>query len=509
MKNNFILHAFLIIFLFVADSLFAQPVFIKDSLDNYVKEAMNYWEVPAVSIAIVKDGKIVLLKAYGTKGIHSKELVDENTLFMIGSNTKLFTATALAIAEQEKKLSLTDKANKWLPYFKLKDTLAGRSTNIKDLLSHRLGFETFQGDFTYWNSKLSRQEVVKKMALLQAPYEFRTTWGYSNAAFVACGEILKAATGQSWENYIQSKILLPLNMNNTLMLCENIKTAKNIALPHSIINDTLKQIEYANIDNLAPAGSMSSNAKDLSNWLITQLENGSFNNKQVIASNAILTTRIPQSILGIDNKPQQQTHFYTYGLGVLITDRANKLVYNHTGGVNGFTSFIGFIPEEKLGVVVLTNTDQNNLYNDLGTQILDAYLNIPFQNYSKNSFKLYQQQLAQQKIFADSLRAIVAKKNQPPLPLDQFTGEYSNEVYGKISITKNNDHLILHFSNHAILTATLHYLKNNTFLCDYSDSIYGSALEFPFVLENGKVKEFTLSVSNFVENKTYTFTKTK
>lgn len=121
---------------------------------------------------------------------------------------------------------------------------------------------------------------------------------------------------------------------------------------------------------------------------------------------------------------------------MLITDRANKLVYNHTGGVNGFTSFIGFIPEEKLGVVVLAKTVQNNLYNDLGTQILDTYLNIPFHNYSKNSFKLYQQQVAQQKIVANSLRAIVAKNNQPPLPFNQFTGEYSNEVYGKFLLQK-------------------------------------------------------------------------
>ena len=184
MKRIFVF--FLLFFVFKIS--YAQTSFIKDSLENYIEKGMKLWKIPGLSIAIVKDGKVVHLKGYGVTDLSSKQPVDENTLFMIGSNTKLFTATALAMLEQEKKISLDDKVKKWVPYFNLKDTLASNAVIIRDLLCHRIGFETFQGDFTYWASNLTRQDVIKRMALIDAPYNFRTNWGYCNAAFVTSGK---------------------------------------------------------------------------------------------------------------------------------------------------------------------------------------------------------------------------------------------------------------------------------------------------------------------------------
>src|ERR1700749_848675 len=158
--------------------------FIPDSLDAYINRALTNWRIPGAAVCIVKDNKIVLLKGYGIKELGLNNKVNENTLFMIGSNTKAFTATALTILETEHKLSLDDKVTKYIPTFKLDNKAAGEMATVRDLLCHRLGFQTFQGDFTYWTSNLTREQVVEKMAHVKATYSFRSKWGYTNAAFL-------------------------------------------------------------------------------------------------------------------------------------------------------------------------------------------------------------------------------------------------------------------------------------------------------------------------------------
>ncbi|WP_461533358.1 serine hydrolase [Sinomicrobium sp.] len=508
MTTKLLKHLLIFCVLLIAQiSTAQQPAFISDSLDTYIEREMKDWRIPALAVAIVKDGKIVHLKGYGTKSVDSDDAVDENTLFMIGSNSKLFTATALAILEQDKKLSLDDKAKKWLPYFNLKDNSTGSAVTIKDLLSHRIGFESYKGDFTYWCSNLTREEIVRKMAIADLAYDFRTTWGYCNAAFVASGEVVEAVSGEKWETFVKKNILSPLRMNSTLMLAREISDAKNIAFPHTDIDGKMTKIDFPMIDNMAPAGSMSSNVKDMANWLIAQLQSGKFEGKQLISKDAILATRQLQTVKQFDQEKEKYTHFYMYGLGLTVQDRDNRIEFGHTGGVDGFTSSVSFIPEEQLGVVVLTNTNSNSLFRILNRQIVDAYLGIPYENYSTKALKTSRENAAKKKARIDSLRAVVAQRNKMDLPLEKFTGDYTHELYGDIFIEAKKGDLIIHFSNHPNLTAKLQHLKDNTFLCDYSIPTYGSALEFPFVIKDGKVTGFTLSADHFVEISTYDFTK--
>ena len=156
---------------------------MRDSMDSYISRSMQKWQIPAVAVCVVKDGHVIFMKGYGVTEAGTGQQVNENTLFMIGSNTKAFTATAMAELDYEKKLSLDDRVQKWLPSFRLRDSLANGEVILRDLLCHRLGLETFQGDFTYWMSDLSRQEVLQKLALIRPVYGFRTHYGYTNAAF--------------------------------------------------------------------------------------------------------------------------------------------------------------------------------------------------------------------------------------------------------------------------------------------------------------------------------------
>jgi CubicO group peptidase (beta-lactamase class C family) len=503
--------ALFLLLLLVNITVFAQtdslPGFVRDSLDMYVQRAMQEWQIPGVAVAIVRDGKVVLMKGYGIREEGNNEKVDENTLFMIGSNTKAFTATALAMLDSRKKLSLDDKVQKWLPDFTLYDPWVAKEAIIRDLLCHRLGFETFQGDFMYFDSDLSTAEVREKMGKLKPLYSFRSKWGYTNSAFMTAGEIIPKVTGKSWATFITDSIFQPLGMSRSLALSVDIDHASNRAAAHTIVEGKLRKIPYGHIDNLAPAGSISSSVSDLTHWVIAQLGGGKYEGRQVIPVAAINETRTPHSILGNGNVLFNKGHFALYGLGWFLQEYSGRKIVSHTGGVNGFVTSITLVPEDKLGIVVLTNTDANNFYEALKWEVMDAYFSLPYRNYDRVYYNYYS---AAQKQDAEWLRkkrdTIAMARNN--LPLASYTGEYRHDVYGTMTISNENGKLIARFQHHKGRYATLEYLGPGRLLASFNDPLYGNKEWIVDVADN-KVKSIKVQVADFVEFTPYTFTKTK
>lgn len=356
----------LLIFLFINSNSAQQiPSFIADSLDIYVNRGLHNWQIPGAAVLIVKDGKVVLSKTYGVKELGTNDKVDENTLFMIGSNTKAFTGTALALLEEEGKLKLDDKVIKYLPDFKVKDEWVTNHLNLFDIVSHRMGFETFQGDFMYWTSDLTADEVIEKFGQLTPKYDFRTKYGYTNAGYAVAGKVIEKVSGLSWGDFIKEKIFKPLEMKRIVPLSVDFMQADNIAKPHTLVEGKMSVIPIQNIDNLAPCGSIGSSINELSHWLIAQLDSGKYNNQSVIPFSVIKKTRQPQTIQGRVRHPFNIGHFSLYGLGWGLMDYEGRELVMHTGGVNGFVTSVTLVPEEKLGIVVLTNTDQNAFFQSL------------------------------------------------------------------------------------------------------------------------------------------------
>ena len=484
------------------------PSFVKDSLDMYVNRALTDWQIPGVSVCIVKNGKVVMMKGYGVKEMGTNDKVDENTLFMIGSNSKAFTATAIALLDAEKKLSLDDKVTKWIPEFKLDNKAAGEQAIIRDLLCHRLGFRTFQGDFTYWTSNLTRKEVIEKMSHIKATHPFRTTWGYTNAAFLTAGEIIPKVTGMQWEDFIKTKIFDPLEMKNTIALSKDFPPAPNKCSPYTMAEGKLVKIPFCLIDNLAPAGSIGSSVNDMSHWVMMQLDNGKYNGRQVIPASAIAQTRTPASIVGNGGPVFNKGHFALYGLGWFLEEYSGRKIVSHTGGVNGFVTSVTLIPEEKLGIIVFTNTDQNAFYEALKWEIMDAYLGNPFRNYNKFYFGSYRFQFLAEQKKDKTLKDSVALHLQTDLPFTAYTGQYFNDVYGKMSVVMENGELKIKFSHHPDMYAKLESLGGNRFYATFSDPEFSKAI-FPFHVEKGKVRSVTVKVADFVEYTPYEFIKIK
>jgi CubicO group peptidase (beta-lactamase class C family) len=502
----------LITSLLFADYCFSQtdtiPSFVNDSLDAYVNKALVDWQIPGVSVCVVKNGKVVVMKGYGVKEMGTNDKVDENTLFMIGSNSKAFTATAMAMLDADKKLSLDDKVQKWLPDFTLYDPWVAKEANIRDLLCHRLGFETFQGDFMYFDSDLTTAEVREKMGKLKPMYGFRSKWGYTNAAFMTAGEIIPKVTGKTWAQFITDSIFKPLGMNNSLALSKDIKMAGNRCLPHTVVMGELRKIPYGNIDNLAPAGSISSCVNDMSKWVMMQLNNGKLDGKEIIPASAIAQTRTPHSILGNGGHMFNKSHFALYGLGWFLEEYAGRKIVAHTGGVNGFVTSVCLIPEEKLGIIVLTNTDANGFFEALRNEIEDAYLGLPYRNYSKVYLGFQKgddaEKAKQYKVIGDS----IALNPKTALPLTSYAGEYMHDVYGKMNIKIEDGKLIMRFEHHKGRSGTLEPLGGNRFFCTYNDPLYGMK-KLEFTVANKKVKSLTVKVADFVEFTPYEFIKIK
>ncbi len=499
-----------LLFFSIQVSLSAQSaldLFIRDSLDRYVERGLARWQIPGASVCIVKDGKVLVCKGYGLREFGKPQRVDENTLFEIGSNTKAFTGTVLAMLAYDKKCSLDDKVQRWLPWFRMKDEWVARELNLTDILCHRIGMETFQGDFTYWTSDLSSRQVIEKFGLMTPKYGFRTRWGYTNAGFCIAGECIQSITGQSWGEVVRSRIFQPLDMTRTVAYSADFAKADNIATPHTIVDGKLKTMPVAIIDNLAPAGSIGSSANDLGHWMLAQLDSGRYAGKPALPWNAIKSTRQPRSIVGGSWHPFNSGHFELYGLGWVLEDYESREIVSHTGGVNGFVTSVTLAPEARLGIVVLTNTDANGFFESLKRELLDAGLGLPYRNYDQLFFDGFSGQQAETDAEIAEWRDTVKMNLPPGFALSAYAGRYENPVYGWIDIsTAGQNHLLMKFEHHPQLTATLESLGAQHFLCTFSDPIMGIK-PLPFHTEGGKVTGFTLQVADFVEFTTYEFVK--
>lgn len=483
------------------------PAFIRDSLDSYISRGMQLWQVPGLAIVIVKDGKVILSKGFGVTEMNMANKVDENTLFIIASNTKLFTGTAIAKLDAEKKLSLNDKVSKHIPWFKLYDTQSTKLATIRDMLCHRIGLKTFQGDFTFWNSNLAKDSIIWKMRYLKPSGEFRQDYGYCNSAFLVAGRILEKVTGGTWEKYIEDNILIPLGMSNTYMNTAGLVTRNNVAMPHNNLYARLMTIPFDNIDNMGPATSMVSNVKDLSKWLMMQLDSGRYEGKQILPWSVLQKTRDINILTGSRKSPYYPTHFRGYGLGVYSTDYNGKQVYWHTGGAFGHVTNVCFIPEEKLGIAILTNNDNQNFFEALRYQVMDAYLNVPYTDRSQFQWGFYTQDKKQVDDSLAAMKVRVDRKTPMTLSADDYTGTYYNTVYGKITISKNGNYgLMCKFQRHPELTGFMDYMDNHEFRMSYSNIGYG-VYPARFSLKNGKPFGIEIQVNDFVESDAYLFVK--
>jgi hypothetical protein len=325
--------------------------------------------------------------------------------------------------------------------------------------------------------------------------------------FVTAGEVIRTVTDTSWEDFVKAHILAPLHMDHTSTSYNVLIDDTNAASGYTVINDTLIKLTYANIENIGPSGSINSSVKDLSNWLLMQLDTGKFEGKIIIPKAAIKETWRSQMLISDQNNPLfPMNHFSTYGLGIGLEDFDGLKLLSHSGGTNGFVTKTMFVPEMQMGIAILTNTDANSFYEAFSYQVLESYLEKPYRNLSEIYFIEYRENVFAQESEINSWKERIALKPESALPLDRYCGKYNNPVYGDIEIKKEQNKLNIYFSHHPQNIGHLEAYGGNEFVCAYSDVSCGTKM-ISFTAENEKVKSVTIRVNDFIDFLPYEFIK--
>lgn len=485
---------------------FAQAPF--PNFDSYIQTAMIDWKIPGMSLAIVKNGKIVYAKGYGIRNIiRPTEKVDENTIFAIGSNTKAFTATALALLQQERKLGLDDKVRRYFPAFEMEDKYAAQEMTLRDLLTHRIGIDTWNGDFTHWGSKYTKAELIQKMQYLPTASSLRSRFAYCNISYMLAGEVIpKVTKGDTWDMFLKERFFEPLQMTRTCTSTNQLPTYDNVAMPHTMYRNTLVKVPWRNIDNLAACGAINSSAIDMSHWLIMQMDSGRYAGKIIVPQLVLMNTHVPQMAIPVfpyNNPAYPSSHFSAYGLGWFLKDYQGKMLIHHAGVVDGMVSQTGFLPESKLGVVILTNSDAHNFASALMYQILDAYLGATPKDWNKAA-------LEEKKREEEEKEPLESKKNlqnKPSLPLEFYTGYYLHPHYGQMTIRMQNKELVVTPSAHPGISGKLIPWNGNQMMCEWSDLVWDRSL-FNFSIQDDKVKFFDMTTRpDLIDPMMYLFEK--
>lgn len=306
----------LLSFFFFQQQGFTQPE-LKD-IENYIEKARKDWGIPGMSVAIVKDGKVISNRGYGVLKEGEKIRVDKHTLFAIASNTKAFISSAIGILQGEGRLDFKDKVQQYIPEFQLYDSYASAETTIADLLCHRVGLGTYSGDVIWYKSDFTAREVIGKIKYVPQKYSFRGGYGYTNLMFITAGEVIKEASGLSWNLFVKDHFFQPLGMARTITSTDDLEMKGNFASPHKPIKDTNQPIEWVNWDNMGAAGGIISSSEDMTNWLIFQLNNGIWENDTILNPTIqnILWTPHNNYIVSLKSKKDTPgTNFRGYGLG--------------------------------------------------------------------------------------------------------------------------------------------------------------------------------------------------
>jgi CubicO group peptidase (beta-lactamase class C family) len=452
-----------------------QPAALPPGLEEYVAQVMKTFEVPGISLAIVKDGKVLLARGYGVRKLGEAAPVDPRTRFGIASNTKAFTATALGILVEDGKVAWDAPVIRYLPSFAMYDPFVTRELTVRDLLVHRSGLGLGAGDLLWWpTSTYDRKEVAQRLRYIKPATSFRSAYAYDNVLYLVAGELIETVTGKSWEEFVRSRILAKVGMSSSDVHHSGAAAGGNVATTHARIEGTVRPIAPLTSDNTNPAGGIMSGAEDMAKWVMVQLDSGRTADGSRLFTPA--TTRQLWTIVTpvpIGDPPPElaaiRANFNGYALGFGVRDYRGRKMVTHTGGLPGYVSRVTMLPELRLGVVVLTNQESGNAFTVLTNYILDHYLGAPAIDYLRIAKRGEEAQAARLAAAQQARSAGRDAASKPSLPVERYAGTYRDAWYGDVTITLEGGGLVMRFGHTPSLTGDLEHWQHDTFIVRWRD----------------------------------------
>ena len=413
------------------------------TFDKELQKAFDQLQPTGIAIAVVKDSTLVWKKAMGYKNAKKKEALDTQALFSIASCSKAFTAASVGILVQEGKLKWSDKVIQYVPELKMSDPYITRELTITDILSHRSGLATFDGDLLWYGTNYTDEDIIAHMAYLPIDQDFRSDFGYQNLMFMVAGKVVERVSGQTWSDFVSTHFFAPLQMNATRPSNDELLGTDNVTTGH-IHGEIIDRYDF---NGVKPAASLYSSVEDLANWTIMLLNKGSFKGKEILKPSTVDALFAARTLIPVSgSKKRMGIHFYAYGMGWFLSDYQGVKVIEHDGGMPGYISKVCLVPELGLSFISLNNGEEPFINDAMKWTVIDYYLRESGKKLSETDWiaqaaerkKNYQEYLEEEK--ADRLKTRVPN-TEPSAKPSELVGTYTDPSYGDVTVTIDDGQL--------------------------------------------------------------------
>ena len=454
------------------------------AVSELAQRAMSEFNVPGMAIGIVKADEVLFEQGFGVREIGKKGAIDPATLFKIASNSKAFTTAALAVLVDDGLISWDGLVIDYIPEFRMNDPWVTAGFTVTDLLTHRSGLPGFIGDMLLWPepNSFTRADVIYALRYFEPVSGFRTKYAYDNLLYIVAGEIIPRVSGQSWGEFVESRVMRPAGMKRCFADKIPRKHMKNLASPHGVIEGQLSVIDRSRILRQPPisaaAGGVICSLEDMLTWARTQLNRGTTpSGGELFSVEQSGELWKPRTLRNVSERDYEinRTHFKAYGLGWRLADVHGFKEVSHTGTLAGMKSYVVLIPELELGVVLLTNGSSSAARSSVMNTIVRSFMPVEQVDW----IQMYLDEMEAQKeaalqegklALAEGPARVTPKPCQCDVPeLSLFTGRYRDPWFGDIIISQEGDHLVFQAEKSPKLAGSLSHHDGNRFVVRWTD----------------------------------------
>lgn len=409
-------------------------------------DALKAWNVPGVAVAVVRGDKTLVLKGYGRKALANPDAVTPDTLFPLASCSKAFTSALLATLADEGKIHWDDPVRNHLP-FRLSDPHADAMVTVRDLLSHRTGVGGH--DLLWYRSPWGVDAVLKKVELLPLSYPFRGGFEYSSLMYMAAGRAAARVTGQPWEKLVRTRLCDPLGMG-CYFTTTDIPPLADRAAGHRRGKGGVEPMAAFEMREPNPAGSVHATARDLAAWLKFHIAGGKApDGRRLVSAQNLTETHTPQAIIRLEGAARAMnpdTVQLSYGMGWVVCDHRGKRVLLHGGQIDGFRVQLTFLPDEKLGFVLLNNLHETRMNQAVTNTLIDLYCDLPPRDWNAFFLKVVADDEAAKRAEIAARDKARRRDTKPSLAIREYAGEYENPIWGTAKVSESEGKLVLKWS---------------------------------------------------------------
>lgn len=489
------------IFIVLIALLFAFPL-VSQTTDKRLKgiekdfeKILETFKVAGFGVAVIEKDKLILAEGFGYSDYENKVPADENTLFAIGSCTKAFTSSIIGLMESDGDVSLDNSPAEYIPGFSFVNDEMNNTIKVKDLMCHRTGLPRHDLSWYFFPGE-TKDALLERVKYMEPFTGVREQWYYNNFMFLAQGVIAEKVSGKSWEDNIREKIFTPLGMSRSNLSIDELEASDNVSLGYELKdNKDIKKMDYYRIASMSPAGSINSSAKDMSNWLITWVNDGKFKGEEIIPASYRRQAISSQMVVAptLPTKEGPDMHFTNYGFGWFLSSYKGHYRVEHGGNIDGFSASTCFFPSDSIGIVVMVNQNGSAVPGLVRNLIADRMLDVEESNWIKIMKERLDKAMEAADEAEESTESTQISGTSMSHSMEEYAGSYSNDGYGEFIVEMSGDSLYGKLPLMRVFLKHYHYDVFQPYLVEGLKVDTTAAIEIKFKFEtniSGEISGF-------------------